>query len=70
MKIYFKVTNKVWTSDTVAVKTPTGWEPATPERYAPSLLEWLQHKLIGHYSFGQPYCVQCGLTAIMPPHTK
>ena len=37
------------------------WQKDKPVLYSPNVLESILHKLNKHWSYGQPYCVICGL---------
>lgn len=42
------------------------WEPAKPELLSPNLRERFWHALGYHFSYGQPFCVACGLSEKKP----
>lgn len=65
MKI-IKVTNRMYKDNNVAYQVGGEfgytWEKAKPELLEPNLIEKIRHNIFRqHISFGQPYCVICGL---------
>lgn len=65
MKKYIKVKKEKWSDPHQAVldKKTGQWKPAYPELYEPNFIERIKHDVLGkHFTFGQPYCVVCGLS--------
>jgi hypothetical protein len=61
---YFAFTGLPYESaDVTYLDSFTGeWKPARPELLRPNLREWFLHNVMGkHFSYGQPFCVVCGL---------
>lgn len=62
MKKEIKVTNRIYTSpDDSVSRDGVHWSPARPQLYFTNIFERVWHWLGHHWSYGQPYCIVCGL---------
>ena len=60
---YIKVKSNKWSDPQSVCQNSSGnWVAIFPESLKPNLKEWFIHTILKkHFTFGQPFCVMCGL---------